>query len=393
MLQTEYKTVRFNTNLPYNCIYYFQITDANLQLPELDEYDLNAHYVRQVQGFPFHIQTISSLSLEKRRWVKDGLLDSSDKGERADYLLYGLREVFPQKDHSYFLVRLLPPTSDTDSGCDDGSDTFLMAEVGKGMYELAAGEFAAMAAKENFERMTDMPYTKYWNLRLAARRDRSSSHRISGGSIGFLTVNSIQMDQNSEEIVTETEWIRKKYLSSLDLKDGLSVDRLKELARNFLQECDSIGKLKQECPVRVVYCAESQDYEVLVSSHIHNDDIICDFHRTLSKTLYIFFLMHPEGIYFCDLKKYQKELGEIHRKLFVVRGGDPMMAVNPLLEGNVRSQCILDIRSFFEKIFGSAIAGKYCIAKMSNKSRKRDCYCYGINLEPGLIDLGDFKRQ
>ena len=162
--KTSYKTINYQTNLPYNCIYYVPGKDDEL----LDEVELGL--LPPEKGFK-RVQFLVTLDdLAKTQGIKfrfflvrpenlsDSALEQLDVASREQMLEF--RKHFPVSEHSYFLVHLLPKWDDISECPDTDSDTLLVGvpDNNDPSYPL---EFAKIAAHANFKQMMGMTEEEY----------------------------------------------------------------------------------------------------------------------------------------------------------------------------------------------------------------------------------------
>lgn len=96
---------------------------------------------------------------------------------------------------------------------------------------------------------------------------------------------------------------------------------------------------------------------------------------TLPKTLYIFFLRHPEGIYLKDIADYRGELIQIYRLL--TTKGDSIEQSEAVIDrlidttqGNLLCQYMCRISEAFRNVLSTDLAKKYTIAGKRNELRR-----------------------
>lgn len=375
MIETSYKIVRYHTDLPYNCV--FCLTGSEDEKPKLIRpQNYIQIFISQLQGFPFHYRKIQSEDLNVEVLREKAGLESGSGIISSEEVVRTLQEIFPSSPHGCFVVRLLPIMNDSDDG---DVDTFLVGHRVEAHFG-DLSKFAHEAAIVNFERMTGMSYEAY-----KATLEEEEEEEEGGPVFGMLTyqTSSQRNERYSDHLVRTQNQIIKMYQKKfveLANEPKPTFDQFKDLVSAAFGDVQNVTKMHKECPVRVDYDEEHQEYEVMLCPK-DDEPIICDFGRSFqSKALYIFFLRHPEGIRLKDLmsEQYVKELAAVYTKFKGCSDEEGYKKAKGAIKG--RSIYINDIKSFFEEMFVPAVAGKYCIAKMGEGR-------YGIALDEVFIEL------
>lgn len=96
---------------------------------------------------------------------------------------------------------------------------------------------------------------------------------------------------------------------------------------------------------------------------------------TLPKTIYLFFLRHPQGIYLKDIADYRGELIQIYRLL--TKKGDSIKESEAVIDriidttqGNLLCQYMSRISEAFRNVLSTDLAKKYTIAGKRNELRR-----------------------
>lgn len=393
MIETSYKIVRFHTNLPYNCIYH---VTGNQQYAGMgrrpSDYDQKS--MTDIQGFPFHFRNIASSDMSENGLQE--LMSNGTAGQdvSAKEMMQVLREVFPVSPKGCFVVRLLPILNDMDG---EAVDTFLIGTRTVPSPHDAVG-FSMRVAEINYERMTGKPYENDMEeeeegstfgmvLRSDVDVPKSLTH-----SMSFQTNRERKKSYVDKVVRTQNQIIKmyQKKFVELAKEPKPTFDQFKDLVVAAFGDVQNVTKIHRECPIKVDYCVDNQEYEVMLCPE-DDEPIICDFQRgPQSKALYVFFLRHPEGIRLKRLmtEEYVKELAQIYAKLKDCDKDEAYRKAKSLIKG--RSQYINDIKSLFADIFVPVVAGKYSIAPLEEK---RNNGLYGIVLNDDLIDLGNLDGK
>ncbi|MDG5799230.1 hypothetical protein QA597_02515 [Marinilabiliaceae bacterium ANBcel2] len=136
----------------------------------------------------------------------------------------------------------------------------------------------------------------------------------------------------------------------------------------------------------------SQDYRIYLTDY-NNAEIEL---TPLPKTVFLFFLNHPEGVMFKFLSEYKEELINIYRQVSQREDKDEMDSsindlVNPL-SNSINEKCSR-IKEAFVKQFSDDIARNYYIRGERGEPKKINIDRQMVQCETsGLIDPGEFKE-
>lgn len=393
MIDTHHNIIRFNTQLPYNCIFYIsgKMKVDNISLPN----EIDNDYISRLQDFNFHFQKIQGDSLTDEKLRKEKLIASDTNPDLSEDIALTLRKIFPKSDFGCYVVRLLPFHDQLD---DSYIDDLLVGEVILQHDKYDAQNFALEAAQQNFERMTGIPFSDYQDPDYQPEfgGDTSLYDDYSFGfgfrTISFQTSKSrSQFQLQSPNVIKKQNQLKEEYLKHFKdlINDPKSTfDQLKDLIYAGYGDISNIGKLAKEYPIKIEQ-DNHDNYEIFVCPD-KEEPILCDFPRGWqSKSLYIFFLRHPEGFRLRDLKKTEniQELAKIYAKLRIC---DLKVAEQKATE-IVKAVSVVknDIKDWFDQLFVPRYACNYQIEAMDGSSRNG---IYGINLDDDLIDLGVFDK-
>ena len=394
--KTSYKTVDYQTNLPYNCIYYVPGKDDEL----LDEvvlglvppekgfsrmsFRFSLIELEDIQGFEFHFCLVRPENLS------DSALEKLDVASREQMLEF--RKHFPVSEHSYFLVHLLPEWDDISESPDTESDTLLVGvpDNNDPSNPLA---FAKIAAQTNFKQMMGMTEEEYERREEAEKQmgvfeRMMSQHGSVGGMMEFQTTHK-RSRVHAEVVSRNREQVKNYYLDKFsEMINGPepSFEQLMELIAAGYDDGNNTDKLQEPCPICAGYFEETDSYEVFLCPP-NDEPIVCEFERGVqTKTLFIFFLRHADGIRLKDLESEESmdELARIYHKLKICDMQEANRKAVALAMTQTRSQAISDIRNLFNGLFVKSVASQYCIAPMDGK---RNDGLYGITLDEEFIDL------
>ena len=393
MIENRHITIRFNTNLPYNCIYYIY-GNQNVKTDILSE-KIDNKYVSKLQGFTFQLQKIERESLTENALRQENCIAPDTNPALTEDIMQTLQQIFPKSELGCFVVRLLPYHDQLD---DNYVDTLFIGEtiMSHGKYDLYS--FADNAAQENFERMTGIPFSDYQDPDYQPEFGGDTSlYDDSSFGFGFRTISfqtsksRSQFQLQSPNVIKKQNQLKEEYLKHFKdlINDPKSTfDQLKDLIYAGYGDINNIGKLAKEYPIKIEQ-DDNDNYEIFVCPN-KEEPILCDFSRGWqSKSLYIFFLRHPEGFRLRDLKKTEniQELAKIYAKLRIC---DLKVAEQKATE-IVKAVSVVknDIKDWFDQLFVPRYACNYQIEAMDGSSRNG---IYGINLDDDLIDLGVFDK-
>lgn len=396
MIETRLHTVRFDTTLPYNCIYYVTGSQKRRHTIFFDPRDI--HEILTLQDFPFYTQTITGNNLNDPERLFGSFSRDSFYMDMKKEIKSTLREVFPESEEGCFVVRLLPYREQVK---DNSIDTFLVGELtepyGAGFY---LREFAIKAARLNFERMTGNTYPdrryhigffkdRDWiNEIKSLYRPQSPNFMESPNTKAARLLGSEEIKEMRKNIANDYKR-QFKYFSTPDTftSDYMTFKQVIDAAFNDKNDIDKLYHLH---PIKVLPYDDSFDIFICPEDR---EPIRCNFSRgPAAKALYIFFLRHPEGFHLTDFNsQYIQELAIIYQKL---KGGDDktvfekakaIATAGTRAQKGSRAENLNDIRNWFKERFINKLANDYSIEPI-------DSYLtlYGINIPREMIDLGVF---
>lgn len=178
--------------------------------------------------------------------------------------------------------------------------------------------------------------------------------------------------------------------------------QLRNLAMRLKDEVDSyqrtngINVLLENQFADFVKSFEHFETKPLSSLEIDNTYNIrlTEFHKeikmhTLPKTVYIFFLRHPQGIYLKDISDYRQELLEIYRLL--TKKGDSIEECNAQIDrlvdttqGNLLNQYMSRVSEAFRKELSTEMAKNYTIVGKRNELYRIQVDKWRISLPENL---------
>ena len=395
--KTSYKTVNYQTNLPYNCIFYVPGKDDEL----LDEVELGLlppekgfkrvqflvtlDDLAKIQGFKYRFFLVQPENLS------DSALEKLEVASREQMLEF--RKHLPVSEHSYFLVHLLPEWDDSSECPDTDCDTLLVG-VPDNNDPSNSLEFAKIAARVNFKQMMGMTEEEY-ELQEETEKHIGVFERMMsqhGGPVGGMMEFQTTRNRSSEhkrQVSRNREQVKNYYLNKFsEMINGPepSFEELMKLIASGYDDINNTDKFQEPCPICAGYFLETNSYEVFLCPP-NDEPIICDFGRGVqTKALYIYFLRHAEGVRLKDLEN-EKAWNELAKIYYTLKDCDMDEAFDKAVAvtaSKARSQAISDIRSLFNGLFVKSVASQYCIAPMDGK---RNDGRYGIALDEDFIEL------
>ena len=102
----------------------------------------------------------------------------------------------------------------------------------------------------------------------------------------------------------------------------------------------------------------------------------------LPKTVFLFFLRHPEGMRFVDLQDYKQEIYDIYSRLAVSDDLDKIersvdLLTNPF-DNSINEKCTM-IKYAFQKVVADDIASNYYVSGKQG-------HCMKIPLDRSLVE-------
>ena len=391
------KTVRFDTTLPYNCIYYVTGSQKKRHTIFLDP--RNIHEILTLQDFPFYTQIITGNNLNDPERLFTSFSHDPFYMDMQEEIKSTLREIFPKSEEGCFVVRLLPYREQVK---DNSIDTFLVGELtepyGASSY---LREFAIKAARLNFERMTGNTYP---NLRylIGFFKDRDWINEIkslyrpqrpdywdSPNTKAARLLGNEEIKEMRKKIANNYKR-QFKYFSTPDVltSDDITFRQVIDAA---FSDKDDIDKLNHLCPIQIRDYDKSYDIFICPKDR---EPIRCDFSRGFAaKALYIFFLRHPEGFHLSDFdeKKHVLELAKIYKMLkggvdeTVFEKAKVIATAGTRSQKGSRAENLNDIKSWFKEHFINKLANDYAVEAIDFSLT-----LYGINIPKEMIDLGIF---
>ena len=393
MFEIRYKTVRYPTNLPYNCIFYVpgknevlceEILQVLDRTKEPSKFQLLRDKMSQqeIQGFWFNFCLVRP----------EDFSEAEKDGNPKTLVLNILKDIFPVEEYGYFVVHLLPEKADVNKDADSGFDTLLLGTPDTEL-PIDPMAFAHIAAHENFQRMMGMTLKEYETREEAEKQIREYEKMIAqympvGGMMEFQTTHK-RSRVHAEVVSRNREQVKNYYLDKFsEMINGPepSFEELMELISAGYDDGNNTDKLQEPCPICAGYFEETDSYEVFLCPP-DDEPIVCDFGRgAQTKALYIYFLRHAEGVHLKDLENEEawNELSKIYYKLKYCDMDEAFDKAVAVSASKARSQAISDIRNLFNRLFVKPVASQYCIAPMDGK---RNDGRYGIALDEEFIEL------
>lgn len=386
MLEIRYNIIRFNTNLPYNCVYYIYDSEKSENFTLPDRYA--SEYVNKVQGFTFHFQKVNYESLTEEMLLKEKCIAPNTGRALTDDIIRTLRKIFPKSEHGCFIVRLLPYR---DNDNDNEADTFMIGEIANESSRHDAELFIRKVAKQNSERMTGLTYSHYQDMVDALIDDTPScTTGYSELTLGFQTSYISSRNYYIPNRQEEKEMLKKEYFRKFKnlVNDPKSIpEQIVDLIYMGYEDFNNIGKLNTDCPI-IIDQDDRGDYGIFICPD-EGESILCDFNRGWqSKALYVFFLRHPEGVRLKELKNPQaiQEIAQIYAKFKIYDMDTALQKAKAAVDAITVYKN--DINDLFNRLFVPCHACNYIIAPLD---KSKECR-YGINLDEDLIDLGIFNK-
>lgn len=409
MIKTRLHTVRFNTYLPYNCIYFYS-KDYHGPIDErhimLDPRDNNK--VLSLQDFPFFTQIIRGKDLNEIMLYKMNLLGLNFNPDLGKNVLSTLKDIFPDSEYGCFVTRLLPYRDQLE---DNPHDTLFVGELTERQFRLdELRRYAIEAAQQNYERMTGLTWDP--NNPEGFFKDRNWDDEVRsleryGGMARHINGPLFDID----DIRQERERIKHDYKSQFEQFStpfsfgGLNTEKdvIKKIIHSgYGEDLDNIDKITTICPIKIL--PKDDGYEDLFICPPNREPILCDFGRGwAAKALYIFFLRHPEGLYLPDIEnsRYVKEIAIIYQKLkrncipgcnenTALKKAQNAVKKNNRVESGAIAVIMTSIRKWFNERFVLALAGNYAIEPIDERRIAHQSRLFGINIPQDMIDLGSF---
>lgn len=419
MINTRLHSIRFNTTLPYNCIYYVTGRKDNSKIYAPSQHDNKK--IIGLQSFPFFYLKIQGENLTESMLSREKCLDSANAPTLTKDILSTLKEIFPETDYGCYVVRLLPYSNQSN---DNPIDTLFVCELSLPSNPWDITEFAIEAARQNFERMTGSPAKHFRRtafrvdedeeirLRLSNfgmdstffgdRRliqfhyERSSSPKKATPKSSLSTEDKKRIAQQQKQIMQEC----RKRLEQFFATDAnhSDFDKFSEVIRSAYGDLNNIGKIATKCTIKILPKEDGND-DIFVCPE-GQEPIVCDFSRGwAAKTLYIFFLRHLEGVPLEELGQHIDELAAIYHRLsgcddtngLHLKRAQAIVTVSNKSQKGSRAENMNSIRSWFDKRFVSKLAGDYSIKPIDDTPDEKTCL-YGVNIPYDMIDLGPFHR-
>lgn len=154
----------------------------------------------------------------------------------------------------------------------------------------------------------------------------------------------------------------KNEIDSYQRTNGVNI-LLEDICKDFLKSFEKLDvKPLSILEIDKRYNIYLSDYKKEVKMH------------TLPKTIYFFFLRHPQGIYLKDISDYRTELVQIYQKitrqsLTIEEMREKIDGVLDLTNGNL-NQYICRISEAFRNVLSSDLAKNYTIAGKRNELRR-----------------------
>lgn len=419
MINTRLHSIRFNTTLPYNCIYYVTGRKDNSKIYSPSQHD--SKKIIELQSFPFIFLKIQGENITEGRLNDNKCLDSSNNPTPTKEVLSTLREIFPETEYGCYVVRLLPYSAQPN---DNPIDTLFVCELSLPSNPWDITEFAIEAARHNFERMTGFPAkhfrrtafhvdedeeiglklsrfgvdsTFYGSHQLirAIAHERSASKK-SGPKIKLDTEEKKRIAQQQKQVMQECRKRLEQFFATN--ADHTDFDKFREVISSAYGDLNNIGKIATKCTIKILPKDDGND-DIFVCPE-DQEPIVCDFSRGwAAKTLYIFFLRHLEGVPLEELGQHIDELAAIYHRLsgcddrngLHLKRAQAIVTVSNKSQKGSRAENMNSIRSWFDKRFVSKLAGDYSIKPIDDTPDEKTCL-YGVNIPFDMIDLGPFRR-
>lgn len=177
----------------------------------------------------------------------------------------------------------------------------------------------------------------------------------------------------------------KDEVDSYQRNNGINVlleNQFAEFVKSF--ECFEVKPLSS-LEIDNTYHIHLPEYQKEVKMH------------TLPKTIYFFFLRHPQGIYLKDIIDYREELIQIYW-LLTRRGGsfkecvDQIDRVVDTSQGNLLSQYMSRVSEAFRKVLSTELAKNYSISGKRNELYRIKLDTYKVTLPENLRSLNAMLR-
>lgn len=405
MIKTRLHTVRFDTRLPYNCIFLVSSEHELIHEREITLDPRDNNEVLSLQDFPFFTQVIKGRDLNALMITKEHLLKYNYNPELGGDVLSTLRDIFPDSEIGCFVVRLLPYRDQLE---DNTFDTLFVGELTRHTYRLEEiKEFAIEAARMNYERMTGRTWDP--NNPEGFFRDRNWRYELE--SLEFHSCHLHHMFDEERTIKQERERIKQEYSEQFNqfstpfsfggLNTGKDIIN-KIIHSGYGESLDNKDIITAKCPIKIL--PKDDGYKDLFICPKDRKPILCNFGRGWgAKALYILFLRHPDGLYLPDLQeeRYVKELALIYQKLrrncipecddnTALKKAQNIVRVNNRLESGAIAVIMTSIRKWFNERFVPALAGDYAIEPKDERRIAHQSRLFGINIPQEMIDLGSF---
>lgn len=418
MINTRFHSIRFNTTLPYNCIYYVTGRKDNSKIYSPSQHD--SKKIIELQSFPFIFLKIQGENITEGRLNDNKCLDSSNNPTPTKEVLSTLREIFPETDYGCYVVRLLPYSTQPN---DNPIDTLFVCELSLPSNPWDITEFAIEAARQNFERMTGFPAKHFRRTAFRVDEDDDIRLRLSNYGVDSTFYGSHQFIR----AVAHNRSVSKKSMPRFDADDKKQIamqqkqviqdcrkrleqffatnadhtdfDKFREVISSAYGDLNNIGKIASECTIKILRKDNGGDDLFICPKD--KEPILCNFSRGwAAKTLYIFFLRHLDGVIIEDLdeSQYVQELKEIYK---IFRGGtdDEVLEKARAIatsgtkrKKGSRAENLNSIRNWFDEHFVSRLAGDYSIKPIDDTPDEKT-RLYGINIPSEMIDLGRFSLK
>lgn len=386
MIEIRYNIVRFNTNLPYNCVYYIYDGEKNENFTMPDSFACK--YVTKEQGFGFHFRKVNYESLTEEMLLKENCIAPNPDKTLIDEIIRILRNIFPKSEHGCFMVRLLPYC---DNDNDNEADTFMIGEIVKESSRDDAENFIRKAARQNYKRLNDFQNVDYQDTYTILDDYASLYAKEPSGfnpdyQISFLSARNYSYPTKPERQQQLKNDSLKKFKDVI-IDPKSTPEQIKNVLYGICEDFENMGKLNTDYPIKI-YQDDKGNYGIFICPD-GDEPIICDFSRgDQSQALYVFFLRHPEGVRLKDLKEQQnvQEIAQIYAEFKICDMDTALQRAKSAVENiNVYKK---DINDLFNKIFVSTHACNYIIAPLDHQAKCK----YSINLNEDLIDLGIFNK-
>lgn len=204
-------------------------------------------------------------------------------------------------------------------------------------------------------------------------------------------LTTIFMDEDCDEMISSVDY---------NSDDNIKLDNeTKGVVDSILMQFETLkekGNLLQVLPIVESYLQAHNIDSIHELSHLKIDDnhaiLLTDYDievklSPFTKSVYLLFLNHPEGILLTDLHSYKSELLEYYKSLSNRDDFDKMLlTVNDSVDASSNSIYVhlSRIKSAFTKVMHSSISKHYFIDGGKNKPKR-------IKLERSLINLQGCK--